>query len=164
MAHRVESGLGRRPNNQFIRAATRAAINYSLGRRGLYAGGARTNSYRLGLRRLYAGGAKTNSYETTRDTPLFALSLPPERRKRKSKALQANRLVAAQLRLRRDEPDGRRMGNGSMVDLSGFSVLGGQCGRVGEDAAKSLEFLDAGKVDGDTAASSARLSDIDEGT
>ena len=92
MAHRVESGLGRRPNNRFIRAATRAAIDYSLGRRGLY-----------------AGGAKTNSYETTRDTPLFALSLPPERRKRKSKALKEKRLVAAQLRLRRDEPDGRRM-------------------------------------------------------
>jgi len=126
MAHRVESGLGRRPNNRFIRAATRAAIDYSLGRRGLYAGGARTNSYRLGLRRLYAGGAKTNSYrlglrrlyaggamtnsyETTRDTPLFALSLPPERRKRKSKALKEKRLVAAQLRLRRDEPDGGRM-------------------------------------------------------
>ena len=146
MAHRVESGLGRRPNNRFIRAATRAAIDLSLGRRGLY-----------------AGGAKTNSYETTRDTPLFALSLPPERRKRKSKALKEKRLVAAQLRLRRDEPDGRRMGNGLWIDLSGFSVLGGQGGRIGEDAAKSLEFLDAGKVDGDTAASSARLGDIDEG-
>jgi hypothetical protein len=51
-----------------------------------------------------------------------------------------------------------------VIDLSGFSVLGGQCGRLGEDAAKSLEFLDAGKVDGDTAASSARLGDIDEGS
>ena len=55
-------------------------------------------------------------------------------------------------------------GNGSVLDLSSFSVLGGQCGRIGEDAAKSFEFLDAGKVDGDTAASSARLGDIDEGS
>ena len=50
------------------------------------------------------------------------------------------------------------------VALSGFAVLGGQRGRIGEDAAKSFEFLDAGKVDGDTAASSARLGDIDEGS
>ena len=56
------------------------------------------------------------------------------------------------------------MGNGSVVELSGFAVLGGRRGRIGEDVAESFEFLDAGKVDGDTAASSARLGDIDEGS
>jgi hypothetical protein len=79
---------------------------------------------------------------------LFRLKGGRERAKHSKK-----NLVAAQFRLRRDELDGRRMGNGSVVDLSGFAVLGGQCGRIGEEAAESLEFLDAGKVDGDKAAS-----------
>jgi hypothetical protein len=55
-------------------------------------------------------------------------------------------------------------GLGRWVALSGFAVLGGHGGRIGEDPAESFELLDAGKVDRDTAASSARLGDIDEGS